>query len=429
MRTIRPMGIITLMVMMMVGCESDPIGPADNQQKTTMELLSYSSPFFEVAPWNGTRANDTDFHFPTGYGNKTNDSDPSNHLPNGYKSYETLHPHTSVEDSKIGVFMTPESANPSGDFIYQGLEGGVSVWKSSIVVEKDKDYYIYGFMPRSGAESATIASLNGTGGADFANGAVITINNYDAITTADVSVIAGLRWATADEKINGIDPGTGSDVPLGHFHYVGEEDGNNRLFILLQHIYTGLHFATKLDPIYAGLRTIRITKVELTANNIKEKVNLVITLTANNEGKSPLTSVEYQQLASQGSNKTITLYEKTDAAGDFGKVVPTDHFEDFLGCMVPGSTNSFVLKTTYDVYDTNPKLDDMGNEIFDAKGNRIGNLIRKGCVAENLINPSNVEHFPTLTAGELFTVELLIKPTYLYVLSEPDLDNPTIVVN
>ena len=420
MRTIRPMGIITLMVMMMVGCESDPLEPAGNRQRTTMELLSYSSPFFEVAPWNGTRANDTDFHFPTGYGNKSDESDPSDHLPDGYRSYEALHPHASVEDSKIGVFMTPESANPSGDFIYQGLEEGVSVWKSSIVVEKDKDYYIYGFMPKSGAESATIAPLSGadTSGADqgYAAGAVITINNYDAITTADVSVIAGLRWATEDEKINGINPTTGSDVPLGHFHYVGMEDGNNRLFVLLEHIYAGLHFATKLDPIYAGLRTIRITKVELTANNIKEKVNLVITLTANGNGTNPLTNVEYQQLASQGSNKTITLYEKTDAANDFGKVVPTDRFEDFLGCMVPGSTNSFVLKTTYDVYDT------------DTSQKTQGNLIRKDCVAENLINPSSVEHFPTLRAGELFTVELLIKPTYLYVLSEPDLDNPTITV-
>ena len=30
--------------------------------------------------------------------------------------------------------------------------------------------------------------------------------------------------------------------------------------------------------------------------------------------------------------------------------------------------------------------------------------------------------------GELFTVNLLIKPTYLYVLSEPDLDNPTVKI-
>lgn len=430
------MGFIALMVMLLVGCESDPMEPAGNRQRTTMELLSYSSPFFEAAPWNGTRANDTGFNFPEGYGNITNEHPNDDHLPNGYKSYETLHPHASVEDSKIGVFMTPVSANPSGDFIYQGLDEGVSVWKSSIVVEEDKHYWIYGFMPKSGAETATIAPLTGadTSGDDegFAQGAVITINNYDAITTADVSVIAGLRWATETEKINGIDPVNGDDVPLGHFHYVGEEAGNNRIFVLLEHIYAGLHFATAVDPIYAGLRTIRITKVELTANNIKEKVNLVITLTANSTGTNPLTNVEYQQLTSQGSNKTITLYEKTD--DNLGEIVPVyvpnspDCYKDFLGCLVPGSTNNFVLRTTYDVYDNNPVLDDMGNEVLDADGKRIGNLIRKNCVAENLINPDKVEDFPTLNAGELFTVQLLIKPTYLYVLSEPDLDNPTITI-
>jgi hypothetical protein len=33
-----------------------------------------------------------------------------------------------------------------------------------------------------------------------------------------------------------------------------------------------------------------------------------------------------------------------------------------------------------------------------------------------------------LQAGQLFTVNLLIQPTFLYVLSEPDLDNPTITI-
>ena len=413
MRTIRPMGIITLMVMMMVGCESDPIEPAGNRQRTTVELLSYSSPFFEVAPWNGTRADDPDFNFPTGYGNETND-----HLPNGYKSYETLHPHATVEDSSIGVFMTPDDSNPAGDFIYQGLDDSeppVSIWKSSIVVEKDKQYYIYGFMPKSGAETATIASLNGTGGADFANGAVITINNYDAFTTADVSVIVGLRWASETEKINGTKE---KDVPLGYFSYTGREEGENRLFVLLKHIYAGLHFATKLDPVYAGLRNIMITKVELTANNIKEKVNLVVTLTANSTGTDPLTSVTYVPASATASNKTITLYEKTDAADDHGVEVPSDHFEDFLGCLVPGSTDNFVLKTYYDVYDRNVTTEHPN-----------GNLIRQGCVAENKINSNLISELQGLNAGELTTINLLIQPSFLYVLSEPDLDNPTIVVN
>lgn len=405
--------IIVMTALLLVGCESDDDVSADRRQQTSMELMSFSNSFLTVEPW-GTRS-DPDFHFGSGY--------QTNHLPEGYMSYDQLHPHASVEESTIGVFMTPDDINPSGDFIYQGIEGGVSIWKSTIGVEKDKQYYIYGFMPRSGAETATITSLNGTDGDDFANGAVITLNNYDALTKADVSVIVGLRWATALEKINGIDPATGSDVPLGHFSYMGMDEGDNRIFVLLKHIYAGLHFATAVDPVYAALRTIRITKVELTAVNIRPTVNLRITLTANNTGTDPLTNVEYLPTSTPTENMTISLYEKTDATDDLGEEVPvyvpnsTDCFKDFLGCLVPASTNSFVLKTTYDVYDKNVTTE-----------HPEGNLIRKGCVAENTINPEIVEHFPNLGAGELFTINLLIKPTYLYMMSDPDLDNPTITI-
>lgn len=393
-------------VMMLTGCENESVEPADNRPRTTVELMSFSSSFLEVSPW--TRA-EPEYHFATGY--------QANHLPNGYKSYEELRPHASTDDSTIGVFMTPGDANPAGDFIYQGIDHGVSVWKSTIVVEQDKQYYIYGFMPRVGAERASITSLNGSGNADYANGAVITIENYDALTTADVSVIVGLRWASELEKINGIDPATGSDVPLGHFSYVGKPDGENRLFVLLKHIYAGLHFATKLDPVYSNLRSIRITKVELTAVGIKEKVNLSIRLTANNNGLDPLTDVQYTPASASATDKTITLYEKTEAATDLGVEVPADDFNDFLGCLVPGSTDNFLLRTTYDVYDKNVSTE-----------HPEGNLIRKGCVAENIINRDKISNFPNLQAGDLFTVNMIIQPTFLYVLSEPDLDKPTITI-
>ncbi len=394
----------------LAGCASDPVEPADDSRKTPVELLSFSTPFLDVAPWI-TRADPEDpeppeFHFAEGY--------QTNHLPTGYTTYETLHPRASVDDSTIGVFMAPNDINPSGDFIYQGIADGISVWNSSVVVEKDKQYYIYGFMPHSGAETASITSPNGTGGDDFANGAVIMLQDFPALTTADVSVIVGLRWASADEKINGI-PAEGSDVPLGNFKYTGMEEHNNCLFVLLEHIYAGLHFALKLDPTYHALRNICITKVELTAKDITPKVNLRITLNANTEGKDPLTNVEYQTSAVPVSDNTITLYEK--AAGDLGVKVPDDSHEDFLGCLVPGSTSSFVLRTTYDVYDRNATSD-----------HPEGNLIRKGCVAENKINPNTVLDFPTLRRGQLFTVNLLIRPTYLLMLSDPDLDKPEIVL-
>lgn len=395
--------------LLLVSCESDPIEPVKEPQQSQMELLSFSNSFLDIQPWV-TRDPDPvpNFHFGSGY--------QSNHLPNGYKSYEELHPHASMDDSTIGVFMTPDDSDPTGDFIYQGLENGVSVWKSTIVVEEDKQYYIYGFMPRSGAESASITSLNGSGGDDFANGAVITIENYDALTTADVSVIVGLRWATAQEKINGIAV-DGSDVPLGHFSYKGMAEGDNRLFVLLKHIYAGLHFATMLDSEYAALRSIRITKVELTALDVKEKINLSITLTANSNGTDPLTDVQYTAATGSTTNKKITIYERNEEdPTDLGEVVPADHYNDFLGCLVPGSTERFLLTTTYDVYDKDTSVKPEGN------------LIRKGCVAENQINRSRIPTFPDLKAGELFTVKLLIKPTFLYMLAEPDLDNPTITI-
>ena len=399
--------LILLAALLLTACQSDTEEvPVDSRPRTTVELLSYSSPFLEIAPWS-TRADDNN----DGY-------DDGTKLPNGYQSYEQLHPHASTDDSTIGVFMTPEATNPAGDFIYQGLDNGVSIWKSTIVVEPTKNYWIYGFMPRSGAENATISPLPtaDTSGEDqgYAQGAVITLNNYEALTTADVSVIVGLRLATASEKING----AASIVPLGNFSYTGQDEGENRLFVLLKHIYAGLHFATKVDPIYAALRTIRITKVELTAVNISPTVNLRITLTANGNGTDPLTNVEYLSTSVPAENKTIALYEKTNEPDDLGVVVPVNDYYDFLGCLVPASTNSFVLKTTYDVYDNNITTEHPN-----------GNLTRKDCVAENSINPNIVENFPNLQAGELFTVRLLIKPTFLYVMSEPDLDNPTITIS
>ena len=412
MGLMRPMRLMAVLAVCLVvwGCQNDTVEPEDNRPRSSMELLSFSTSFLETTPWI-TRADPAEeFHFSEGY--------QSNHLPNDYKTYETLHPHASTSDSNIGVFMTPGEVNPAGDFIYQGFESGVSVWKSTIVVEQDKQYYIYGFMPRIGAESATISSLNGLGDEDYANGAVISITNYDALTTADVSVIVGLRWASEEEKINGIDPVNGSDVPLGHFAYKGMESGNNRLFVLLKHVYAGMHFATKLDETYARLRNIRITKVELTAVGIKEKIDLTVTLTANSTGTDPMTNVQYTPATSVTTNKTITLYEKTDEADDLGVEVPTDRYNDFLGRLVPGSTDNFILRTTYDVYDRNV-----------TPAHPEGNLIRKDCVAENKINSNLISEFPELHAGQLFTVNLLIKPTYLYQLSEPDLDNPTIVVN
>ena len=68
----------------------------------------------------------------------------------------------------------------------------------------------------------------------------------------------------------------------------------------------------------------------------------------------------------------------------------------------------YILRSTYDVYD------------------KQNNLIRKGCVAENTIVPQERFNIKQFNRGHKYTLRLTVMPTYLYMLSEPDLNNPSV---
>jgi hypothetical protein len=75
---------------------------------------------------------------------------------------------------------------------------------------------------------------------------------------------------------------------------------------------------------------------------------------------------------------------------------------------MPNGITKLVLTSEYDVYDKD------------------GNLIRQNCTAENKLPVTPDEQWKS---GNRIVVPLTVEPTYLYVLSEPDLDNPTIIIN
>ena len=70
----------------------------------------------------------------------------------------------------------------------------------------------------------------------------------------------------------------------------------------------------------------------------------------------------------------------------------------------PTLSENLTIVTTYDVYD------------------RKGNLIRQNCTATNKL--------PDLEAnrGQRVLVNLTVNPTYAYVMSDPDMPNPTITI-
>ena len=122
-----------------------------------------------------------------------------------------------------------------------------------------------------------------------------------------------------------------------------------------------------------------------------------ITLTHNTTGVSPVSSVAYTAL---GSSDAVVIFNS-----DAGTALDKDTPVDINTCFAPTLSNNLTMVTTYDVYD------------------RKGNLIRENSTATNKL--------PNLAAvrGQKVQVNLTVNPTYLYVLSEPDLDNPTITID
>ena len=78
---------------------------------------------------------------------------------------------------------------------------------------------------------------------------------------------------------------------------------------------------------------------------------------------------------------------------------------------MPEGITKFGLICKYDVLDKND------------------NVVRENCTVENMLDLSTLFERDLLARGYMYCVNLTLAPTYLYVMSEPDLDNPTLIVN
>ena len=170
-------------------------------------------------------------------------------------------------------------------------------------------------------------------------------------------------------------------------------------------------FNFTIDATYHALRTIKLTKLELigyaNANetNIKAKYNAVIKLKSTTDGTSPIKEVTFSPDPNSDDLAFEPIYTGDEV--ELNPVTPTK----FMGCFVPGQNTYFKLRSTYDVYDKNDYL------------------IRKGCEAENTINLTKMFDTSVALRGQMFKITIKVIPTYLYMLSEPDLDNPSVTID
>ena len=300
-------------------------------------------------------------------------------------------------------------------FIYEEPEGpsvGNHLWTSTVPLKTLGDgtfYYLYGFLPKEVVlNTVTILPYDGTESQEngYAKGAKLTFNDLDAVLPKDICVIVGAKGYGKEGNTDV--PNMKTPSRLGVFTYNPDTEGDN-IFLLVEHLYAGIRFNIKLDADYSKLRKIKVTNVKLMpiGDNSVEKVTVNVNIVANKEGQDPI--------ATSGGNVTYTCKKGTTPKPAIfeGELELTTAFQPFFGYVCPADkkvvgNRKFTLVTTYDVYDTeNVK-------------------IREGETASNTIT---LRDDLNLVAGSIHTVNITVLPTYLYVLSNPDLDNPTFVVN
>ena len=295
------------------------------------------------------------------------------------------------DHSPIQIFLMSGTAKTEGNFVYNP---DANTWSSTIGV-KENNNYIYGFSP-SYAAAGTISPIV-SGAADYSGGAVMTLDNLNAVGGDDLCVVVGVKGATADASVT---------PDFGTFEFK-KQVTSNYVSLLLDHLYAAIEFKIKIGSKYNELRDICLKKMEL--QSAKTVSQAIVTLTAKDDGTNPITDVSYTTTNNPQSNMVYDY--GTDASTTKGIELSKDEEKTFTSYCAPitgmGSSN-LKLICTYDVY------------------NKKGTKVRENCVAENsLAGLSGL----TIARGAKSVINLTVEPTYLYQLSEDELDNPGIKIS
>ena len=250
----------------------------------------------------------------------------------------------------------------------------------------------------------SITDYDGTIGA-YSEGAIMTLKNVPTVMPNDLCVVIGAKHGTDKEHDSGL--------RMGDFSFTtSAETTGNYVFLLFDHLYAALRIRMKVYEDYNNLRTIKLKSLQLSTQagneTTKKRTDITIKLRATDSSVSPIQKITYGQPETPYPAIEGGLEFWSSTAGEELGTAFTEH----IGHFMPNGITRLSLTSVYDVYDKKK------------------NLIRKDCKATNHMLLSELFSGQTATErGKRYTVNITIQPTYLYMLSEPDLDNPTVVVN
>jgi len=277
----------------------------------------------------------------------------------------------------ISIYMTPLVTTQPGLFRYSET---AHKWSSTINVKEGQQYYIYGFTPAGAVRESTVEPYSG----NYAYGAFLTLKGVSPVSDKDLCIVVGAK------SVESATSPVPSDLKPGKFDYLGKVKGSNFAYLLLHHLCAKLSFLMRVDDEeeYANLRTVKVTKMELTSLSSTYEVR--VWLQPNSTGADPVRSITWAKNGSD-SDTSDPFFEDEE-----GRELTTS-YQNMKDVILP-AMSSLTLKCTYDVYD------------------KSGNLVRGNCTATNVLKSDVLN----LVRGKHSTIRMTVKPTYLYVLSDED---------
>ena len=278
----------------------------------------------------------------------------------------------------IHIYLTSSGTQVAeGKF---GYANDTKEWSTHLKLKSGAGTFrLYGFMPDDPSLTASLQNVT-------AVNAQIKLENVNPLTTIDYCVVTGVRQVeTASDH---------TSATRGMFSFDYYSYRQNYINLFLDHLMSRLVFNMKISPTYDAVRTIKVKKMTLKLADIS---SMSVTVTfSDNHG---ISAISYIPTGAAANSCIIENEEKT---------LTTSPAAICTGYMVPDNVfiNKLELVTEFEVY------------------NKKGDKIDERTAVNKLTEP-----LAELQRGEERTLLLTIDPSYLYVLSDPDLDNPTITID
>ncbi|MBO7046674.1 MAG: hypothetical protein J6W38_10060 [Prevotella sp.] len=332
--------------------------------------------------------------------------------------------HNHLQEGKIRLFITTDNSTTS----QSGSFDWTTTWEKDadnpVSIKENTQYYIYGYWPNdnsivssSSGITATSSDLNG----DYSKGADLTMSGLPVFSNEDILVIVGVQKVVQDNQVID-DPHI--VATQGNYGYFSGLADDNYVNLLMDHLYSQLSLQFCVDKNYYALRRIHLKTVTLKTTYVAkgEKVTATVNLRAG-EGLTDRVSFPPAPTSVPAEPETYKLLKEGDS--DLGT-------KDYIDLTSEEASSLTVLSNTvycpYSIFDTEGThvSIECTYEVWTPPTTEYpdGMRVRENCSATNKLKiPGG------MSQGMNKTLKLTIAPTYLYVLADPDLDNPTIKIN